>query len=152
MTTELNFDITNIDDCLLVNLPRIIDHRGSLSFLEDGVIPFEPRRLFYIYDIPTKQKRGAHAHKCLHQFIIALSGAFTVVCNDGKIEKEFCLDTPWEGLYIPPGIWANEQNYSSGAIAIVAASDKYDESDYIRDMKTFVQKKFINTNNGFNNL
>jgi glyoxylate utilization-related uncharacterized protein len=129
----------SINKCALIQLPRISDPRGNLSFIEGHQhIPFEIRRVYYIYDVPGGSERGSHAHKNLHQFIVAISGSFDVTLHDGRSEKKFCLNRPFYGLYVCPMIWRNLENFSSGAVCMVVASEHYDEIDYIRDRHQFI--------------
>ncbi len=135
----------SLSECHLISLPKIIDSRGNLTFIENQRhIPFDIKRVFYLYDVPTRESRGAHAHKTLRQFIICLSGSFDVVVDDGKAQAAFHLNCPWEGLYIPPMIWAAEVNFDHGSTCLVLASDFYDESDYYRDYQTFLESKVQN--------
>ena len=131
-----------IFDCSVIGLPKIKDPRGNLTFVENNKhIPFEVKRIFYLYDIPGGESRGAHAHKECHQFLIATSGAFHVLLNDGISTKTVELNRPYIGLHIPPGIWASEINFSSGSNCLVLASHEYDESDYIRDYNIYKKMK-----------
>lgn len=133
---------TSVEDCKIINLDRIHFRAGNITPLEGQKdLPFSFERIFYLYDIPGGESRGAHAHKECHQFLVSASGAFEVRVNDGKEEKIFYLNRPYYGLHIPPGIWASELNFSSGSICLVLASHKYDEDDYIRDMKDFRRYK-----------
>ena len=133
----------NISDCNIIDLPKIENRAGNISIAEnDTALPFNVKRVFYIYDIPGGQDRGAHAHKNCHQFIVALSGAFEVDVDDGTNKKTIPLNRPYTGLHIPPGIWAAEKGFSSGSVCMVLASELYDEEDYIREYEDF--KKFIN--------
>ncbi|MGB4291911.1 MAG: FdtA/QdtA family cupin domain-containing protein [Bacteroidales bacterium] len=131
-----------INDCVLIEVPKVSFRAGNISIIE-GLknLPFEPRRVFYLYDIPAGEARGAHAHKECHQFIIAASGSFEVAMDDGTNKKTVTLNRPFYGLYIPPGIWAHELNFSSGSVCLVLASHKYDECDYIRDYKEYLNFK-----------
>lgn len=125
-------------DCSLLELPKIENRLGNITPVENSKeIPFEIKRIFYLYDIPGGKDRGAHAHKECHQFLIAASGSFEVQLDDGYVKKTVLLNQPYRGLHIPPGIWASEVNFSSGAICLVLASHEYDESDYIRDYEEF---------------
>ena len=134
--------MTTLDDCKIINLPKITDPRGNLSFFEEGVnFPFDIKRIFYLYDVPTGESRGAHAHLNLHQFLVCLSGSFDVSLDDGKEKKVVHLNRPWMGLYIPRMIWASEINFDAGSVCLVAASDKYTESDYIRNYEDFINVK-----------
>ena len=125
----------------IISLPKIEDRRGNLSVIENDTIPFEIKRVYYVYDIPSGAERGGHAHKNLQQFLVALSGSFDVILNDGKEESSITLNKPNLGLLIKPGIWRKLQNFSSGAICLVVASDVYIEEDYIRDFDNF--KKYV---------
>lgn len=124
--------------CKLINLPVVSDYRGNLTFIEENNhVPFEIRRVYYLYDVPSGATRGGHAHIELEQVIIALSGSFEVIVDDGYTRKTFFLNRPHYGLYIPPGIWRELANFSSNSVALVLASTFYDEKDYIRDYETF---------------
>lgn len=126
--------MSRIDLCRIIELPKITDPRGNLTFIEaNRHIPFEIRRVFYLYDVPGGADRGAHAHKALHQFIVAMSGSFDVVLDDGSEKKRFHLNRAYYGLYLCPMVWSYLDNFSSGAVCMVLASDFYDESDYYRD-------------------
>jgi len=129
----------NISNCKLIRLPKITDPRGNLTVVENASIPFKVERVFYLYDVPTGADRGAHAHRRLHQFIICLSGSFDIWIDDGSNKKIIHLNRPWEGLYIPPMIWAAEKNFDPGSVCLVLASDKYDESDYYRDYSRYME-------------
>ena len=129
-------------DCSLLELPRIKNRSGNITTIENNIeISFSIKRIFYLYDIPGGESRGAHAHKECHQFLVAASGSFDVLLDDGKSKKLVTLNQPYKGLHVPPGIWASEVNFSSGAICLVMASHKYDETDYIRDYKEFLENK-----------
>ena len=129
----------SVFDCSIIELPRIHRSVGNITPIHNNVeIPFDVKRVFYLYDIPGGESRGAHAHKECHQFLIAASGSFEVELNDGKVKKTVHLNQPFRGLHIPPGIWASEVNFSSGAICLVLASHLYDEQDYIRDYYDFL--------------
>ena len=131
-----------VDDCEILELPKITDPRGNLSFIEGGKhVPFEIKRVFYLYDIPTGEDRGAHAHKELHQFLICLSGSFDVVLDDGNNKRSVHLNRPWKGLHIPPMIWASEVNFDPGSVCLVLTSAEYDESDYYRDYEAYLEAK-----------
>jgi uncharacterized RmlC-like cupin family protein len=123
----------------IINIPKIEDPRGNLSVIEKDVVPFEIKRVYYLYDVPTGAERGGHAHKKLQQFLIALSGSFDVVLNDGKEEKVISLNKPFEGLLIGNGIWRELKNFSSGSVCLVVASDVFKEEDYIRDFEEFIK-------------
>jgi len=127
-----------LSDCRLIALPKITDARGNLSFIEGGSqIPFKIERVYYLYDVPGGSERGAHAHKSLHQFIVAMSGSFDVSLSDGKNTKRFHLNRSYYGLYMCPLMWRELDNFSSGAVCLVLASATYDETDYIRDYFEF---------------
>lgn len=129
----------SVYDCSVIELPTIKNRAGNISIVEGKKnLPFEPKRIFYLYDIPAGEDRGAHAHKECHQFLIAASGSFDVMVDDGINKKIINLNRPFYGLHIPPGIWAHELNFSSGAICLVLASHKYIEEDYIRDYSIFI--------------
>lgn len=128
----------SLKDCKIVNLPKISDPRGNLSFIEGGRhIPFDIKRVYYLYDVPGGSDRGAHAHKNLHQFIIAMSGSFDVVLDDGQKKHRFHLNRSYFGLYVCPMMWRDLDNFSSGAVCMVLASEHYDEADYIREYEQF---------------
>jgi oxalate decarboxylase/phosphoglucose isomerase-like protein (cupin superfamily) len=126
-------------DCTLFELPKIKNRAGNITPINNQIeIPFKIKRIFYLYDIPGGESRGAHAHKQCHQFLIAASGSFEVLLDDGKTKRIVQLNRPDIGLHIPPGIWASEINFSSGSICLVMASEKYDETDYIRDYNNYL--------------
>ncbi len=126
-------------DCSIIYLPKISFRAGNITPIHGGKeIPFPIKRVFYIYDVPGGESRGAHAHKECHQFLIAGSGGFEVLLDDGGTKRLVQLNRPYLGLHIPPGIWASEINFSSGAICIVFTSHYYDSKDYIRDYKDFL--------------
>jgi len=130
-----------IKDCVVVKLPKISDPRGNLSFIEsNNHVPFEIKRIFYLYDVPTAESRGAHAHRILQQFIICLAGSFDVSIDDGVEKSTIHLNRPWTGLYLPPMIWAAEENFDPGSICLVLASELFNESDYYRDYDEFLQE------------
>ena len=132
----------NVYDCSLIEMPRIENEAGNITPIQ-GLenLPFEVKRVFYLYDIPGGEARGAHAHKECHQFLIAVSGSFEVALDDGKCKRTVMLNRPYYGLHIPPGIWAAEQGFSSGSICLVMASEKYEEKDYIRKYEEFLMYK-----------
>jgi hypothetical protein len=130
----------SVDDCKVIQLPRIHNRAGNITPVHNSVeIPFDVKRVFYLYDIPGGESRGAHSHKACHQFLIAASGSFEVSLDDGTNKSIVQLNRPYCGLHIPPGIWASEINFSSGAICLVLASHTYNESDYIRDYNDFLK-------------
>lgn len=129
-----------IDNVRLIKLQKVEATNGHISIYEnDKDVPFDVKRIFYLYDIPSGESRGAHAHKECHQFLIAITGAFEVELFDGINSKTIRIDQPDTGLHIPPGIWASEKNFSSGAICLVLASQTYDEADYIRIFEEYLQ-------------
>lgn len=129
----------SIADCKIIELPKITDPRGNLSFIEGGQhIPFDIKRVYYLYDVPGGSDRGSHAHRKLHQFIVAMSGSFDVVFDDGKEKKRFHMNRSHYGLYVCPMMWRDLDNFSSGAVCMVLASERYDETDYIRDYEQFI--------------
>lgn len=129
----------NIDLCKIIDLPKISDPRGNLTFIEaNRHIPFGLERVYYLYDVPGGAERGGHAHKDLSQLIIAMSGSFDVVLDDGVNKKRVHLNRSYYGLYICPMIWRELDNFSSGSVCMVLASNKYDESDYYRDYNQYL--------------
>jgi dTDP-4-dehydrorhamnose 3,5-epimerase-like enzyme len=132
--------MSNINKIKLCDLPKITDPRGNLTFIEGGShIPFNIQRVYYLYDVPGGAERGGHAHKNLYQLIIAISGSFDVVLTDGKEKKRFHLNRSYEGLYVPTMLWRELDNFSSGSVCMVLASNKYDEDDYYRDYNEYIQ-------------
>jgi hypothetical protein len=130
----------SIEDCKIIELPKISDSRGNLTFVEGMThIPFDIKRAYYLYDVPGGSARGSHAHKQLHQFIVSMSGSFDVVLFDGYIEKRFHLNRSYYGLYVGPMMWRTLDNFSSGSVCMVLVSDLFDELDYIRDYKEFLR-------------
>lgn len=131
---------TSVYNCSVIELPRMGDRNGSITAINNLVeIPFEVNRVFYLYDIPGGESRGAHAHKECHQFLIAATGSFEVELFDAKVRRTVALNRPNIGLHIPPGIWASEVNFSSSSICLVLASHIFDENDYIRDNDTYLE-------------
>lgn len=134
----------DIDRCRIIELPKIADPRGNLTFVEGGQhIPFDIQRVYYLYDVPGGAERGGHAHKALQQLIIAMSGSFDVVLDDGHHKQRFHLNRSYVGLYVCPMIWRELDNFSSGSVCMVLASNRYDESDYYRDYAEFLHAKGI---------
>ena len=124
----------------LINLPRIYDARGNLTFIEyEKHIHFEIKRVFYLYDIPAGETRAGHALRECQQFIISLSGSFDVIVDNGKEKLMYTLNRPWIGLYLPPLLWRELENFSTGSVCLVLASDLYNENSYIRDYEEFIQ-------------
>lgn len=127
-------------DCKILDLPILHDERGNLTAVESGRgIPFEFNRVYYLYDVPGGSERGGHAHKNLHQLIIAMSGSFDIILDDGRDHRSFHLNRSYHGLYICPMVWREINNFSSGSVCMVLASDFYDEGDYIRSKPAFDQ-------------
>ncbi len=143
MDTKIKSSIYN---CSILQLPKIHNRAGNITALENNIhLPFEVKRVYYLYDVPAGEERGGHAHRELQQIVVAASGAFDVFLNDGMNKKIVHLDRPFIGLHIVPGIWRELLNFSSGAVCLVLASHKYDEKDYIRDYENFkaYKKKLI---------
>lgn len=132
---------SSVYDCSIIDMGKYSHEKGNITVVENSKeIPFDIKRVFYLYDIPGGESRGAHAHRECHQFLIAASGSFEVVLDDGEVKRTVNLNQPFKGLHIPPGIWASEVNFSSGSICLVLASLKYDEDDYVRDYKEFLDE------------
>ncbi|HEX2273354.1 MAG TPA: FdtA/QdtA family cupin domain-containing protein [Acidimicrobiales bacterium] len=128
-----------VESCRIINLPKVHDPRGNLTFIEGTRhVPFEIRRLYYLYDVPGGESRAGHAHRHLEQFIIAASGSFDVLLDDGTAKHRFSLNRSYFGLYIPPLIWREIENFSSGSVCLALASEFYEESDYYRDYSEFL--------------
>ncbi len=137
----------SVYDCTIVELDRHhSDRKGNLTVVENSItLPFDVKRIYYLYDIPGGEGRGAHAHRELEQLIVAASGSFTVTLDDGKNKRSFFLNRPYQGLYVKPGMWRDLVDFSSGAVAMVLASDVYKKEDYIRDYDEFLNiKRSIN--------
>jgi hypothetical protein len=135
---NMTFDI---GACKLLSLPKITDPRGNLTFIEGGNhVPFDIRRVYYLYDVPGGAERGGHAHKNLHQLIIAMAGSFDVILDDGKEKRRVHLSRSYYGLYVCPMIWRELDNFSSGSVCMVLASNNYDEADYYREYKDFISQ------------
>ena len=132
---------TKINSVKEIEIPNMHDVRGSLAVIEKDIIPFAIKRVYYLYDVPSDAYRGGHAHKEQLEFLIALSGSFDVILDDGKVKTKIMLNKPNKGLLIPTGIWRELENFSSGSVCLVLASDVFDEEDYIRDYDTFVKSK-----------
>lgn len=138
----MSFKESNVYECSVIELPQISNRAGNITPLTSNEeIPFDIKRVYYLYDVPGGESRGGHAHKDLHQLIVAASGSFDVVLNDGRIKRTISLNRPNYGLYIKPGIWRDLTNFSSGSVLLVLASLPYSESDYIRDYKEFITSK-----------
>jgi hypothetical protein len=131
--------MSSVKDCSIIELPKVSEYRGNLTFIEENRhIPFDIKRVFYVYDIPSGQSRGAHAHRTLHEFIICLSGSLEVQMDDGVEKRNVRLNRPWLGLHVPPMIWASEGDFDPGTVYVVLCSHLYDADDYIRDYDRFV--------------
>ncbi len=133
----------DLESISLLEIPKISDPdgRGNLSVIEKDVLPFTIKRVYYLYDVPSDSSRGGHAHKELKQFIIALSGSFDVVLDNGSMRRSFTLNRPNKGLLIPSGVWRELENFSAGAVCLSLVSDYYNEDDYIRDYNEFRSSK-----------
>lgn len=134
---------SKVYDCTIIELNRHhSDRKGNLTVVENGItVPFDVKRTFYLYDVPGGESRGGHAHRDLSQLIVAASGSFTVTLDDGQVKRTFLLNRPYQGLYIVPGIWSTLDDFSSGAVCLVLASDIYTEDDYIRHYDEFIIEK-----------
>ncbi|MBS7255448.1 sugar 3,4-ketoisomerase [Flavobacterium branchiicola] len=135
--------MSNVFNCSVIELPQIQNQSGNITVLDhqENLLPFEVKRIYYLYDVPGGESRGAHAHKELHQLIIAASGSFNVILDDGKVKRSITLNNPNYGLYVPPGIWRDLESFSSGSILLVLASEKYSENDYLRNYKEYLKWK-----------
>ncbi len=139
MDTKIKSSIYN---CSILQLPKIHNRAGNITALENNIhLPFDVRRVYYLYDVPAGEERGGHAHRELQQIVVAASGAYDVLLNDGVNKKVVHLDRPFIGLHIIPGIWRELLNFSAGAVCLVLASHTYDEKDYIRDYPNFLEYK-----------
>lgn len=131
---------SNINQCRLIDFDKHHHANGNLTVVENcEQVPFDIKRVFYIYDVPGGEERGGHSHKMLQQVIIAISGAFDVLVDDGNEQNNYTLNRPYQGLLVPPGIWSKQHNFSSGSVCLVLASDHYDEADYVRDYDEFLE-------------
>ena len=134
----------NVDDCRIIEFPKITDVRGNLTFIEGGNhIPFDIKRVYYLYDVPGGSDRGAHAHRTLHQLVISMAGSFDLLLDDGTKKKKFQLNRSYYGVYVCPMMWRYLDNFSSGAVCMVLASAPYSENDYIRDYDTFLKEAAV---------
>jgi hypothetical protein len=133
----------SVYDCTMIELDRHhSDRKGNITVVENGkTVPFDVKRTYYLYDVPGGESRGGHAHKALSQLIVAASGSFTVTLDDGKVKRTFLLNRPYQGLYVVPGIWRTLDDFSSGAVCMVLASEGYSEEDYIRNYEEFIEYK-----------
>lgn len=133
---------STVNDCALVELPQFFSPNGRITWINNSIeVPFEIKRVYYLYDIPGGEDRGGHAHKELQQLIVAASGSFDLIVDDGQKKKIYCLNRPYLGVILPPGLWRELVNFSSGSICLVMASKKYDELDYIRTYEKFIEYK-----------
>ncbi len=131
-----------IDLCRIIELPKIVDSRGNLTFIENSRhMPFDVRRVYYLYDVPGGAERGAHAHKDLRQLIISVSGSFDVGLDDGITRRTFHLNRPYQALYVCPMIWRDLENFSSGSVCLVLASNAYSEDDYFREYEAYAEAR-----------
>ena len=135
----------NVYDCSIIELDKHhSDRKGNISVVENGVtVPFDVKRVYYLYDVPGGESRGSHAHKELSQLIIAASGSFRVTLDDGNVKRSFTLNRPYQGLYVKPGIWRDLDDFSSGAVCMVLASEVYQPEDYIREYDKFLEFRKI---------
>jgi dTDP-4-dehydrorhamnose 3,5-epimerase-like enzyme len=135
---------TTINDCKLIEFPKNHQLNGNLTSITNREeVPFDIKRIYYLYDVPGGNSRGGHAHKDLHQIMVALSGSFTVTLDDGNEKRSFHLYQPYQGLLLPPGLWRDLDTFSSGSICMVLASELYDENDYFRNYEEFKSWKFL---------
>lgn len=134
----------SLEDCRIIELPKIHNPQGNLTFIEsDSQIPFAIQRVYYVYDVPGGAERGGHAHKELHQLIVAMSGSFDITLDDGRNKKTFHLARSYYGLYVCPMIWREIDNFSSGSVLMVLASNKYTEEDYYRNYDDFMRARWV---------
>jgi len=127
-------------DCTIIDLDKHHHEKGNLTVVENGrTVPFDVKRVYYLYDVPGGEKRGGHAHRELSQLIVSAGGSFTVTLDDGTVKRSFLLNRPYQGLYIVPGIWRELEDFSSGSVCLVLASHPYDEADYIRDYDDYLR-------------
>jgi len=131
----------NLDEIELLDIPTINDARGNLAVIEKDILPYPIKRVYYLFDVPSDSFRGGHAHKEQLEFLIALSGSFTVTLDNGKSKKSFLLNKPNKGLLLSTGIWRELEDFSSGAICLVLSSGEFEEDDYIRDYRSFKNLK-----------
>jgi dTDP-4-dehydrorhamnose 3,5-epimerase-like enzyme len=141
METIIRNIMTTIHDVIILDITKVHDTRGNLSVIEGNAVPFEMKRVYYLYDVPSGARRGGHSHKNQQEVLVALSGSFDVILNDGNEQKTVTLNKPNIGLLIVNGIWRELQNFSSGSVCLVLASDVFEEEDYIRDFEDFKLSK-----------
>jgi len=135
---------STVYDCSIIEMDKHHHESGNITVVENGkTVPFDVKRVYYLYDVPGGEVRGGHAHKDLFQLIIAASGSFNVILDDGNVKRTFILNRPYQGLFIIPGIWRELDNFSSGSVCLVLASSPYDETDYIRDYDDFINFKSV---------
>lgn len=135
---------SSVYDCTIVELDKHHHEKGNITVVENGVsVPFDTKRIYYLYDVPGGESRGGHAHKGLYQLIVAASGSFSVTLDDGEVKRTFMLNRPYCGLLVVPGIWRTLDDFSSGSVCLVLASEKYTEDDYIREYDEFLKLKKI---------
>jgi hypothetical protein len=133
---------STVNDCSIIEFDKHHNEKGNISVVENNQdVPFDVKRIYYLYDVPGGESRGGHAHKELRQLIIAASGSFSVTLNDGNVKKTFMLNRPYQGLLVVPGIWRELDDFSSGSVCLVLASNLYSEEDYIRDYDEFIELK-----------
>jgi len=132
---------TSLNDIHIIDFPVIEDARGNLAFIQEGIVPYAFKRVYYLYDVPSGAERGGHAHIAQKQILIALSGSFDVILDDGAQKKTYTLNRPNKGLFVIEGLWRELQNFSSGAVCLVIAEDVYNEGDYIREYDEFLAFK-----------
>ncbi|MBE6419477.1 MAG: WxcM-like domain-containing protein [Akkermansiaceae bacterium] len=133
---------STVYDCSVIELRKHSHIKGNITVVENNVsVPFDTKRVYYLYDVPGGESRGGHAHKGLYQLIVAASGSFTVTLDDGKVKRTFLLNRPYQGLMVVPGIWRTLDDFSSGSVCLVLASEVYSEDDYIRDYQSFTKWK-----------
>jgi hypothetical protein len=129
--------LPTVGDCRIIDLPKIVDPRGNLTFVESKDIPFPIRRTYWVYDVPGGEKRGGHAYRELEEFVISLSGAFDFIVDDGSSRQVFRLDRSYFGLYVPHLLWRSIENFSTNSVCLILASQRYREEDYLRDYQVF---------------
>ncbi|AXO81452.1 WxcM-like domain-containing protein [Olleya aquimaris] len=130
--------MANNDDVVVIEIPKVKDARGNLAIVEKDILPYKVNRVYYLYDVPSDAFRGGHSHKAQYEFLIPVSGSFDVILKDGSTTRTITLNKPDKGLLIVPGIWRELENFSSGSVCLVLASDVYEESDYIRDFNHYL--------------
>lgn len=137
-----NYKHSSVYDCTIIELDKHHHEKGNITVVENNItIPFDVKRIYYLYDVPGGESRGAHAHKELSQLVIATSGSFDVTLDDGNVKRTFSLNRPYQGLLVVPGIWRELTNFSSGSVCLVLASHEYDKADYIREYDEFIRYK-----------